>query len=118
MYQGYIKELTKKTERVMEKFESTRNDDTELTLTIILECLPGEVIQQGNKYYFSREALSYVREDHVKRVRAKIQHGNPKKGVPGRLLPTDANVRRKRRIAEAAWEFWSITESFGGVVVA
>lgn len=117
MFEGYIKKLSEKVLRILHDYEATRNDDAELTQTIILVYLPEHVIQHNGTYFFSREALSFVREDHVKRVRAKIQNGNRKKGIAGRYLPTLESVRRKRRIRQEDWELWSLAGEFGGEVV-
>lgn len=99
----YLKNLREKVLYVLENFPDTRNDDAILTFHIIYTYLPDEMLNEKGKWYISTNALKRVREDHVKRIRADIQNGNPRKNIPGRFLPSSEAIRRQRRISEEAW---------------
>jgi len=104
-----IHRLTEKVRYCLEKYPEARNDDAVLTLRIIEAYLPDDVrmivVQEGEKPvpFVRYRALIRVREDQVKRVRAKIQNEE------GRFLPTDERVRKARKISEEAWFKWSKT---------
>lgn len=92
-----IKNLKEKVIHILEKYPETRNDDALLTFYIIGQYLGDELIHYNEKAYISTYALGKVREDHVKRIRAIIQNEE------GKFLPTNENVRRKRKISEESW---------------
>ena len=100
-----IKNLKEKAEHVLNKFPHTRNCDASLTQNIINEYMPSEVKEIDGKYYFSSESLKYVKEDNVKRLRAKIQNDE------GRFLPNDESVRKSRKISEERWKNFLSRES-------
>ena len=80
--------------------EETRNSDIKLTIAIWRKFYPNYVLDtsQGDKSGIFLDALFILpREDNIKRIRAKIQNEENK------YLPTDPNVRRKRKISEDAW---------------
>ena len=89
--QQYIKDLKDKVEYCLSHFENVRNDDAILTLMIIWIYMPKEMIFQNGKCFVSTEAIKLVREDHVKRIRAKFQNEG------GKYLPTDPDVLQKRQ---------------------
>lgn len=80
--------------------EETRNSDIKLTISIWIKYYPNYVLDtsQGDKSGIFLDALFILpREDNIKRIRAKIQNEENK------YLPTDPNVRNKRKISEEAW---------------
>ena len=102
-----IEKLTEKVRWVLEHQPDTRNDDVLLTYRIIEQYRPDDVRQvevDGKPVLFIRaRAVFAVREDQVKRIRAKIQN------ELGEFLPTDPEVRRKRKISEEAWQRWAVS---------
>lgn len=106
-----IKLLAEKVKYCLNKFPDSRNDDTLLTYYIIATYLPDEIEKkESGKVYISYEAMGRIREDHVKRVRAKIQNEEHK------YLPTDPIVRKKRKISEAYWHQWSLEDRQSKIV--
>lgn len=99
-----IHKLTEKVLYCLEKNPATRNDDALLTINIIQTYLPDEVMDREGRLFISARALLRVREDAVKRIRAKIQNEE------GRFLPTSEAVRKARKISEEAWFTWSKTQ--------
>lgn len=94
---------------VLEKVEKTRNDDIELMLHIWN-------IYYKDKLHYDQEAklgISFEnirilpRNDDIKRIRAFIQNEE------GKFLPTEAKVRKQRRIAETKWREWLEKEKNG-----
>lgn len=84
----------------LEKIEETRNSDIKLTIAIWQKYYPDYVLDtsQGEKSGIFLDALFILpREDNVKRIRAKIQNEEHK------FLPTDPEVRKKRKISEEEW---------------
>ena len=92
-----LRDLKSKVEYCLREFEETRENDAQLTLSIIITYLPGEVKFLDGVYYFSMESLKVVREDHVKRIRAKLNQ-------EGKYLPKDPEVIRRRNKAREAWD--------------
>lgn len=87
-------------ESVLKDVEETRNSDITLTVEIWKRYYPEEVLNtsRGDKTGIFIESLYKLpREDNVKRIRAKIQNEENK------YLPTNPDVRRKRKISEEAW---------------
>ena len=81
-------------EDLLEKEERCRNDDKYLTF---------KVMQKFTKIYIPFEDFSKIPAfETVKRCRAKIQ--NKEK----RFLPTDPEVRKKRRIREEDFKEWAV----------
>lgn len=87
-------------ETVLKDVEITRNSDITLTVEIWKRYYPSDVLttSRGEATGIFIEALYRLpREDNVKRIRAKIQNEEKK------YLPTDPEVRKKRKISEEAW---------------
>jgi len=87
-------------ETVLKDVEETRNSDIKLTIAIWIKYYPDHVLNtsRGDKTGIFLESLYKLpREDNVKRIRAKIQNDEKK------YLPTDPDVRRKRKISEEEW---------------
>lgn len=106
-----IKRLEEKVIFCLQKYPEARNNDTRLTLYIIHEYLPGMLVRSttirpGDKeeWWVKTEALYIVREDNVKRVRAKIQNDRHL------YLPTDPAVRKQRKINEEVWHAYCATQ--------
>jgi hypothetical protein len=79
----------------------TRNDGVALQISLIEKYgSPSDIIRNPvfNDCLVRVSALRNFREDHVKRIRAKIQNED------GDFLPTDPEIRKKRKILEADWE--------------
>jgi hypothetical protein len=94
-----IKRLDEKVRWTMKMYPSTRNDDTALTLKIIECYLPDHIrFEDWGGTWVTAEAMFRVREDCVKRIRAKIQN------IEGKFLPDDPVVRAQRKLSQQAWE--------------
>lgn len=92
-----LKNMKEKVEYCLREYEETRENDAQLTLSIIKTFLPGEVKFIDGTYFFSMDSLKAVREDHVKRVRAKFNQD-------GFYLATNPEVIKKREKARRVWE--------------
>ena len=94
-----IKNLKNAIEYVLEHNPATRNDDAYLTVMVIKSYFPEEIIknEKDGRFFISYEITRIIREDHVKRIRAKIQNEER------RFLPTDPMVAKKRGWAEEEW---------------
>ena len=102
-----MKNLKEKVYSVLKQFPYTRNNDLDLTIRLWM-CYYSEYIgfQDGliNDYYVTFKSLFKIpRQDDIKRIRAKIQNPNHKTGYIGMFMPTDENVRKKRKIKEEEW---------------
>lgn len=87
-------------EERLQNDEETRNSDIKLTISVWRKYYPNYVLDtsQGDKSGIFLDALFILpREDNVKRIRAKIQNEEKK------YLPTDPEVRKKRKISEEEW---------------
>lgn len=92
-----IKNLRKVVEETLAKYHATRNSDILLTLTIWHQYYQNELVFKDNKWYVSFDALQYIpREDHIGRVRRKIQE-------EGKYPPTNIEVAKKRGFEEEEW---------------
>jgi len=91
-----IKYLEEKILWALDKYPETRNDDVLLTLRIIENYAPYLVKYFENKPFIALEGMNWCREDHVKRIRAKIQNEQ------GLFPPTD-EVVKKRRGYQQTW---------------
>lgn len=89
--------LEEKVRHVLEKYPDTRNDDVQLTFFIIHEYMPDQMQQIDGQWWVSTEALKRIREDNVKRIRARIQNEEHE------FLPTVESVRNQRKIREEEW---------------
>lgn len=92
--------LEKKILQILERYPETREDDVRLQVQLIDTFgSPWDILWRPdfNDSMIRLSALRAFREDHVKRVRAKIQN------ELGLFLPSDPEVRRKRQISEGEW---------------
>lgn len=92
--------LEAKIRHILARYEETRNDDVRLQVQLIDTFgSPADILWRPDfKDSMIRiSALRTFREDHVKRVRAKIQNDD------GDFLPTDPDIRKKRQISEDEW---------------
>lgn len=99
--------LKREIENILFAYADSRDDDLRLTMYIWREFYPKLARRdaQNNLYFLARDIVdSLPREDHIKRIRAKIQ--NEEK----RFLPTSWVVAKKRRIAQDSWEEWILKE--------
>lgn len=94
------KKLRDMIEERLENVEKARNSDVTLTIEVWKKYYPEYVLDtsQGEKSGIFLDALFILpREDNIKRIRATIQNEEKK------FLPTDPEVRRKRKISEEEW---------------
>lgn len=91
-----LKNFQKVVEETLEKYRETRNDDTLLTWYIIHLYRPECCSEHNGKYWVDYQGMKLVREDQVKRIRAKLN-------AEGKYLPFDPAVRRQRKISEQKW---------------
>ena len=90
--------MEEKVRHCLEKSDKAKNSDVHLTQLIMWEYLRAECMRgEDDRMYFSSDAMYMVREDNVKRIRAKLQN---EKNL---YLPTSEAVRKARRINEEAW---------------
>lgn len=87
--------------KVLERLKNCnkcREDDAHLTMHVWVKYHSGKIHMDGEKHYvYLSDIGDLPREDHVKRVRAIIQN------VDNQYLPSNPEVRRKRKIAESDW---------------
>lgn len=84
----------------LERYAPARDNDLVLMLYIWRDFYPSRTFRDaaGKAYYYALDIKdSLPREDHIKRIRAKIQNEEKK------WLPTSWIVAKKRKIAEADW---------------
>lgn len=92
-----IKNLAVCVEEILAKNPATRNSDILLTLTIWHQYYREELKVENDKWYVSFDALQFLpREDHIGRVRRKIQE-------KGKYPPTNLEVAKKRGFEEEDW---------------
>ena len=103
--------LKKQIEYILENYPETRNDDIDLTIKVWQHFPPlnedtGRNVKiiysdKTNKYYIALDDLHWLqREDHIKRIRAKIQN-NEKRFLP--TNPKVAEFRKKYGRGEKLW---------------
>lgn len=93
-----IENLTEKVKFVLEKYEWARNNDTMLQILLINEFFSDKLtVTKDERVLVDTSILYTIREDHIKRIRALLN-------AKGQYLPTDENVRKKRRISQERWE--------------
>jgi|ETNvirnome_2_300_1030623.scaffolds.fasta_scaffold186314_1 hypothetical protein len=93
-----IRNLEEKVRYCLERSERARNSDVFLTQMIIWEYLRPETLKgEDGRIYFSADSGYIVREDNVKRIRARLQN---EKNL---YLPTEEKIRKARRINEEEW---------------
>lgn len=84
-----MSKIGKQVEALLEKYEICRNSDSNLIIGILH--LNGLFLSHDD-----REKIRGIHFESITRERRKIQESKP--GKPGRFLPTDPAVARKRRI--------------------
>lgn len=92
--------LKKEILATLERYAPARDNDLVLMLYIWRDFYPSRTFRDaaGKAYYYALDIKdSLPREDHIKRIRAKIQNEEKK------WLPTSWIVAKKRRIAEIDW---------------
>lgn len=95
------KELEAKVLKILKDIPESRDSDVILTFWIVKTYMPTEVRCIDGQWFLSMRGLNEYREDHIKRVRAKIQNEK------NQYLPTSWEVAKQRRIAQVEWENWS-----------
>lgn len=92
-----IKNLKKAVFETLDRYPLTRNSDVFLTLMVWYSYFHEDIQQIDGKWFVSFEALQYLpREDHIGRVRRKIQE-------EGHFPPTDHEVAKQRGYNEEEW---------------
>lgn len=93
--------LQTKIEHCLEKYPETRNSDIKLTNSIWFEFHNNKIKRDadGDLVVKLKDLYDLPREDHIKRIRAKIQNS---KSNP-RFLPTDIKILKGRKILEKYW---------------
>lgn len=91
--------LTEQILFILDKIPDTRNDDVLLTLEIWKEFYSEKLLDfESWQAVMLSELFQLPREDHIKRIRAKIQNDEKK------FLPTSWEVAKKRQINQWVWE--------------
>jgi len=88
-----LKNFKKVVEDILDKYPKTRNSDIMLTWYIMHLYYLEETLKHEGRYWISYKAMSLVREDRVKRIRALLNSA-------GKYLPTDPEVLRQRQLKE------------------
>lgn len=88
--------LIDKLEYCLKNFPETANSDVQLTLRIIHQFHNSHIKQFENKWWTTTEIQKEIREDHVKRLRAKFNER-------GMYLPTDEKVLKQRKLLQKIW---------------
>ena len=98
-----IKTVDAKVRNVLQADVKSRNSDIRLTQMVWWRYHRSSLIDQNGKVYVALNRLfDLPREDHIKRVRAKIQN------VEHLFLPTDPEVAKRR-----GWEIEEWREYLG-----
>lgn len=95
-----LKNFHRVVEDTLKRYPVTRNSDVTLTWYIVYLYYPNEAMEANGRYWTSVRVQSLVREDRVKRARAKIQNEE------GKHLPSDPAVRAARKITEEAYRLY------------
>lgn len=88
--------LIDKVEYCLKNFPETANSDPQLTFRIIHQFHNSHIKQIDGKWWVSTEVLKDVREDLVKRYRARFNER-------GMYLPTNEKVLKQRKLLEKVW---------------
>ena len=88
--------LQDKVEYCLKNFPETRNSDPMLTFKVIYEFHNSHIKQFENNWWTTTEIQKEIREDHVKRLRAKFNER-------GMYLPTDEKVLKQRKLLQKIW---------------
>jgi len=83
-------------EYCLKAYPETANSDVQLTFRIIHLFYNQHIRIIDGKWWVSCEIQKIIREDHVKRIRAKFNE-------EGKYLPTDPEVIKQRRLNEQVW---------------
>lgn len=89
-------DIKEQVEYCLQNFPHTRNSDAQLTFRIIHTFLPSDAKQIDGVWWFSSKALQSVKEDVVKRYRAKFNE-------QGKYLPTSEKVFKLRKLNREWW---------------
>lgn len=84
----------------LDTYPETRNSDITLTIMVWKKFNPEYIkhTPESDLGYLNLDNLKELpREDHIKRIRAKIQNED------GKYLPTSLSVAKQRRIEENKW---------------
>lgn len=82
----------------LEKYPQTRNSDIDLTTKVWYEFHNSHLISINGKEYVSvLDLFELPREDHIKRIRAKIQNEQHL------FLPTDEKILKQRKLLAEKW---------------
>ena len=94
-----MKHLKEQINWCLENIPETRNSDIKLTSAVWVRYYSNFLFKDNNDKWCVKLLNLYElpTEDHVKRIRAKIQNEENK------FLPTDAKVRKQRKINEEKW---------------
>ena len=95
-----MKKLKEKVIYCLEKYPETRNSDTKLTSAVWLEFYKQFLFTAPDGTCAAIKLLDLYKiphQDSVKRIRATIQNKENK------FLPSDPEVRKKRKINEEEW---------------
>lgn len=100
-----ITDLTDKIEKVLQDVPDSRNDDIILTLEIWRRYYSNFLYtaKDGNMYVKLDNIKFLPREDHIKRIRAKIQNEYFK------YLPTKISVAEQRKMNIEKWRQYART---------
>lgn len=83
----------------LEKYPSTRNSDIELTAKIWHDFHNSKIVEINSEQYIKiNDLFELPREDHVKRIRAKIQNEEKK------FLPLE-KIAKQRELLREDWRF-------------
>lgn len=86
----------------LEEYRETRDNDTLLTVMVWKEFHKKSLFIKNGIYCVKLSTiLKLPSQDNVKRIRARIQN------TEKMYLPSDPEVREKRRIAEKEWLAWA-----------
>jgi len=86
-----------KVEHCLAKYPDTRNSDILLTRAVWWEYHNSSIFEHnGRKAVHLDDLMDLPREDHIKRLRAKLNEA-------GKYLPTDEKVIKQRRLLEKVW---------------
>lgn len=88
--------LIDKVEYCLKNFPETRNSDIQLTFKIIYQFHNSHIKLIETKWWIDTEILKEIREDQVKRYRARFNER-------GKYLPTIEEVLKQRKLLEKQW---------------
>jgi len=99
MQKSTLKTVTKKVEYCLREFDETRNSDIELTIRLWKEFYPKYIKtgKNGEEGIWLKDLFDLPREEHIRRIRAKIQNDL------GKYIPTSWEVAKAREFNEDKW---------------